>query len=405
MLPSTGGRGGSLNGKTLETWFALAGLTVFLTLYGYRVMAWQVWFRNDGWVTGDWLINYSQGLIRRGLVGAVADLCRALGVSPITFVLVAKATLYMVSCASLLALFWRRLIGVIELALLMSPWALMFDLSSPGGAGRKELVLFAVFATYCLLADLSHRGTSYLDERWVRPFLIVGFPLLTLVHEGLFFFLQFFLCHAWVSRPSGSTLLRTFAVPYALAAGVFAVSVVFSGTPTQAAALCSALTGQGLSASLCVGSIDYLDGHGALGTFGFRIHRGYYEAFIPLGVLTFFTLAFYGRQVLAHAQRRPFLVACVAAMLATAPLYVAGGDWGRWIHMSALLVFLTILSRRRAPPTLGQLPRGAVVGLLVLLPVYTCLWRLPHWIGPRGDIGMAAYSVAKWINALFVAPR
>jgi hypothetical protein len=48
-------------------------LLAFLAFYFFKVFQFQQSFMMHPWITGDWLINYSNGFIRRGFVGALID--------------------------------------------------------------------------------------------------------------------------------------------------------------------------------------------------------------------------------------------------------------------------------------------------------------------------------------------
>jgi uncharacterized membrane protein len=68
------------------------------------------------------------------------------------------------------------------------------------------------------------------------------------------------------------------------------------------------------------------------------------------------------------------------ALLLTVPLYGIAIDWGRWIHISGLLFFITFFSLKGS-----STPRRyslVTVMLIVCLAVpYTFYWRIPHTVG------------------------
>ena len=50
----------------------LIALCAILYVYLIRVNEIQFDFKHHGYITGDWLINYTNGLVRRGLFGEIA---------------------------------------------------------------------------------------------------------------------------------------------------------------------------------------------------------------------------------------------------------------------------------------------------------------------------------------------
>ena len=74
------------------------------------------------------------------------------------------------------------------------------------------------------------------------------------------------------------------------------------------------------------------------------------------------------------------LLAMMLTLVLTVPLYGIAIDWGRWIHISGMLFFITFFSLKGS-----STPRRyslATVMLIVCLAVpYTFYWRIPHTVG------------------------
>src|SRR5262245_21145931 len=189
--------------------FAVIGAYLFLVVGVQRLAA------SSAWITGDWLINYSDGFVRRGLIGEIGrQLHSSAAIDPIWVVVICKAFCYATMCASLLLLGARRKIGLIEIAILLSPALLPFEINDPLGSGRKEIVLLALFTLYVVAGELLPRGAKPPQQQWRFWYLLVTLPLLTLVHEGLFFFFPFFLLYAWMKDDDLRGQARAFGVPY-----------------------------------------------------------------------------------------------------------------------------------------------------------------------------------------------
>ena len=139
-------------------------------------------------LTGDWLINYAGGFVRRGLFGEIAlrvgDL---LHVSPvwIAFFVPAAAMLWLV--AVVVRWFYQTDRDPGWLLLLLSPTFLMFWVLTGKGILRKEVLAFAALA---LLIGASHPGART-GWRVAAAFALFTFAAFT--HEVTLFVSPFFL--------------------------------------------------------------------------------------------------------------------------------------------------------------------------------------------------------------------
>src|ERR1051325_2893527 len=72
-----------------------AALFTILGAYLFLIVGVQHLASSSAWITGDWLINYSNGFMRRGLIGEISrQLYYAAGVDPVSVIVVCKAVWY-----------------------------------------------------------------------------------------------------------------------------------------------------------------------------------------------------------------------------------------------------------------------------------------------------------------------
>ena len=353
----------------------LVAQCVLIAAYLFLVIVVQRLAASNAWITGDWLINYSDGFIRRGLVGEIGrQLHHAAGIDPVWDVVMCKAFCYATLCATLLILAARRTATLVEIIILLSPALLPFEINDPMGSGRKEVFLLAVFVLY-VVADEFHQGTQQPPrQQWRFWFLLLSLPILTLIHEGLFLFFPFFLLYAWMKRDDAPGEALSFGVPYLLSVGAMALSWIFRGSSGVAASMCSSLTSMALSPDICSGSTA------ALERYEIRIDAGDMQRYLLLAMLTFGPLLWYSAQAISAPRRRRFLTGVGLASLSTAPLYVMSEDWGRWLHVTAMLVFVTTLACKDVNVRLlTRRPAFAVPGFAAIA-IFAYSWQLPHWI-------------------------
>lgn len=364
--------------RPVRDWGARAAvitLSALLSTYLFLIVGIQHIGSANDWITADWLINYSHGFIRRGLIGEIGrQLHYAVGADPVSAILACKVFCYATVCASLLLLAVRHTIGVIELVILFSPALLAFEVNDPLASGRKEVVLLALFASYVAADQVFPAGKKAPQRPWRFWFLLTALPLMTLVHEALFFFAPFFFLYAWVKYDDGRDELRNFAIPYAMSAGAVALSWMFRGGVGVSSAMCSSITSMGVSPAVCGGATA------ALERYDVHIATSDIQRYALLACLTFGPLLWYGTQALNPSGMRQSLTRIAFATIATIPLFVVSEDWGRWMHLSAVLAFMTIFACKKITVALPVRRPALAAACLAAMPMFAFSWQLPHWI-------------------------
>jgi hypothetical protein len=353
----------------------LAALFALIAAYLFLVIGVQRLAASSSWITGDWLINYSDGFIRRGLIGEIGrQLHYTAGIDPVWVVVMCKAFCYATMCASLLLLAARRTTGLIEIALLLSPALLPFEINDPLGSGRKEIALLALFALYLVGDEFFPRTEKRPQQQWRFWYLLLTLPVLTLIHEGLFFFFPFFFLYAWMKHDDVRGEALVFGVPYVVSACAMALSWIFRGGSGIAAAMCSSLTSMAVNPDVCGGATAALE--------RYDVHVGIWDVqrYLLLAVLTFGPLLWYSAQAISAPGRRPFLTGICLAALSTAPLFVASEDWGRWLHVTGVLVFVTVLACKDISVHLPARRPAFAVAFLAAIAIFAFSWQMPHWI-------------------------
>lgn len=357
--------------KTLIAIFFNFALLSFLTFYLIAEVRFQQSFAFHPWITGDWLINYSNGFIRRGLLGTVIDKYGEAFNRPLSsLVLEIKLVFYLIWISVFFRLATTKKIGLIELILILSPWAFLFDLHDPQGSGRKELVLFCIFCIYIYFIITYPPPLKNIFRNWAFYFLLLTLPALTIIHEGLFFYLQFFLLPLLFNKQFNSTPLEFF-IPYLISTFIaIFIFLFFKGDATYASSICESLLTKGYQASICGGAINAINPN----TVSFDAL--YYQIYIPTFFLTLVPLVlyFFKSSNLSGAQKIYLLL---IGFIPTIPLYIISLDWGRWIHIYGLLSLMLFMGIKTHKPHLNQI---STVSLIPIGFFYIFSWVIPHSI-------------------------
>jgi hypothetical protein len=348
----------------LKLYFAvLAVATVVLGAMDFHV--------KNGWILGDWLINYRGGFVRRGLAGEVAlRLAHLLHLSPGAVVLPVLLGLY----GTLFYVVWRLLAGsnfnLWLVLFLLSPATLAFPLYDPPEAFHKEELHFAGLGVLLLLL-IAPRVKDF----WLVVYLSVVTTVTILSHEGLAFFTPYYF-GALVIGLGFKRALRVAAVPAVLSVVAAAVAAHHPGNLAAAEQICSSLgaTIQGANIGICGGAILFLQNNAGFSrqlVLDFIHDYGYWSIYPQLVVLAAVPIVLAHRALWKYASCRRHLKTLYATMavslVATVPLFIYATAWGRWLYVHALSIFLLLLlidRKRQLDPETSE-----------AFPVYLTQWR------------------------------
>ena len=145
--------------------------------------------KNDGYVLGDWLINYQDGgFKRRGLSGSFFFLLQdvsglSLNILVLSFQLIVISLFFYFFTKLLM----QKQITLLYLSLLLSPLGFIAYFNCVDYVGKKEFLLFAIFSYFAYQVN-----SSMLTKRKEYIICVLLF-IATLFHEIVFFFVPYFI--------------------------------------------------------------------------------------------------------------------------------------------------------------------------------------------------------------------
>lgn len=351
-----------------------------LLVLGYVGIVRYTWITNESanpFSVGDWLINYDQGFIRRGLGGTVLLYLQDAFHWPILRTLfVFKFLLYTLIFVAALKLTWR-VREYSELILLGSPAAFLFPLFSWTAAGRKEILLFAVPAFFTLLPFRQR------TERWYWTSGVVLITYLTfvlLVHEGLYFFFPLLGLYLYEWGKDSISWRRLLLVGAIWLSGVMAVVDLVSAAHTaDISGMCQSLVERGVVIPNCdrptLSSLSWLNTRlpEAWAFMRTRINVQQMTDFFASAMLV--AVPF----VLLRKEFNWKILTLVTAPLAV--LFVIAIDWGRWVHMTTMFWAFIYFARRvnRVNSEMEPASTGIVIWQATLLLAWMLTWQLDFW--------------------------
>ena len=337
------------------------------------------------WITGDWLIRYADGFVRRGLLGEIAWTVSSLPGLSLLWAVTALQIFSFISFATFsILLFLQTTPRASSLLMFVSPAFLAFHFWDLQGGFRKEIFALAVFAFLLWISTQnlngSMRKTMFLAGWSLAP------ALFAFVHEALVFFAPLMLIALWLVRSRVGVSAKSLWVTTIVGALLLVVPIVLSllhpGDERESNLICMSAVSRGFDPSICSGAIS------ALGWTGQEAYEHVAENATPIYALL---AAIALLPFLAERRRRGLVVSIGVASLALVPIFVLGADWGRWIHIFVALLTLTVFAvdRRPAGKEVAELAPRVTALLLV---VFALGWHLPHFAasywGPQViDIG------------------
>ena len=343
-------------------------------------------FRFDQWNTGDWLINYQGGFVRRGLIGELMyQLSHNLHLCSLTAaVYFVQISAYILCTVGLVILIFHKK-SVWLPWILLSPVGFVFVLYERimkypkhldngqivfwrlVGGERKEILLFLALV---LLGTAS--VTRIARWRWVRIVLGLAVYFVFLFSwEGGVLFLPILLVLLGHCAPLDSKLT---ALRLQWGVGVLAVTgaliqIVFHGNLAASQAICASVQQGQLPAAACLGAINNL-------SVGARIELStvvqnfpYYGWYLLSATLALLPFIFSGWL----RRNWKFFLIMTACMI---PLYLVGTDYGRWIHIWIMCLSFHWLLVDSSERDL-QLPRIAPALWFIGLFLWITTWSIP----------------------------
>jgi hypothetical protein len=232
----------------------------------------------------------------------------------------------------------RKQLNFWFLLCLLSPATLAFPVWDWLATGRKEIILFLLFALYMLC----------LNKGWLKDSVIFLFTfalmVATLFHELVFFYVPYFLVAAYLkSIVSDEPTYSRKTLWIALGALLVIIPLSIFGQKINGSEIAAGLMARGLAHQIGDGILSWPNNFGAHDVGGWAVSRGYlmtYGSTLFLSLLPFILFTKYSGSQRLTINR--FIVVLACLFLFTLPLFVLAVDWGRWIHIHCILLLMTL---------------------------------------------------------------
>jgi hypothetical protein len=305
----------------------------------------------QNWNITEWTIDYSNGFVRRGLLGAGINWLRQWGIEPLSLIFVTAISTYI--CTTLL---WVKAIKINQLKfsqselflLLFNPCLILF-FTIDGSPLRKDIlpILFSMISLWIMRSIVPRSHRSLLKLILFSFWLVVSGVILALSHEGIALFLWFpthWLLYTTVLANFSSIRLAGFVKTIVFLPTLVAciAAVIWHGEVETTLAICQ--NWESLIAANChLNTTDLA----AISALSWDISKAWQISGFTLidngaGLLWCIPFLFWTGIHLRIASKvsmsvhLPIKLAAWIGITAV-PLYLIGWDWGRWFTIQSML--------------------------------------------------------------------
>jgi len=320
----------------------------------------------NAWLTGEWLINYSGGFVRRGIFGELFLLLAPSGIAGLWTLFLIQCAFYVPLLIYSLTYLHRMQFSWPSIALACSPAAFIFIGLDPAAFARKESIGLTSLILLIIARNLKIRHSKY--SLVIRNSGLILFVFAVFASEINFVMLpaviyllkqnrNSYRWIAWVNRPILIAIIGA-------TVGLF-LSLIFNGNLENVTKICSRIKAQGFNESLCSGGIaalawDFNDVAERFATLlpGYRIY-------LPLFLLALLP-------IINCKWFKVNWIWVIVSFALTMPLFFVGLDWGRWIFIFIMTITILIMSSK------NQALEVNCWKSYTALP-FVLLWSLPHF--------------------------
>lgn len=340
-------------------------IIVLITSLNYIFFTYRFFKRENGYIFGDWLINYTGGFTRRGLTGdIILSFTNFFNLDITHFTFFFVIFIYCSFVYVFIKILLRSNIDWVILLMIFSPSAFLFTLYDPLSIGRKEILFFLFFGIYLLYRD-------NIFFKFLGPLLSI---IIILIHELFAFMIPFFFIARYLSIKN-INYKNYYNELFIAIVSIITLIFVFYFSNANTEIICNSIRDLNFSSKICLSINDlnlHLNNEGILDTRRYVLNKfyiTYYSLFlfliiIPIYlclqknflidlklILFFFLFSFF-----------PFLI-----------LFFIVNDWGRYLHIFSMFWVLLLLKNN-----FKKVSSEKNILKILIIFLFSISWYMPH---------------------------
>ena len=350
-------------------------ITINYTFFSHRII-----FRENPYITADWLINYQGGFVRRGFIGEILfQLNNFLKIDILHLVFFLNLITILIFFFLIYKIIKSSLSNQLFLLYCLIPSTLMFTFFDPLAAARKDYFIVLPYLFYAFFLDRLNLN--------LKIFIILFLIISILTHELTFFFIPFLFAVKSLNYPDMKLNLKNYKFEiYCLIAACSTILSLMIFKNPHSALLCESLTNLKLSANICNGVIRdfsnpiFFTKDSFIRVLNIVNDKNYFTNHSIYLFLNFLPIIInLLNKKLAQKIRIKFLLLSIISTLFLLPLILITTDWGRYLNVLFIIhiVYLHFLIKnlRLVNFELSTIKKIIIIPILFL---YLTSWHMPH---------------------------
>lgn len=355
-------------------------ITILYSFYNYLI--------HQPYTIGDWLINYQGGFVRRGFIGEVVYfLSKLTAINPGQLVVLLHAFFYAIFFIFSYLILIKQENLQPYILLIFSPFIFIFQIYDYGGGYRKELIYLAIMAFTV--------WSSYLHKRTFEKIFFITvlfYPLVILSHEILAIFLPFLLSVYFLRADINLKKIIPLVLILLISCFAFILSVLYKGNIETVESIFQSLVLKNYK--IDGGSISWLDKNTDYALYFTQKRIKEYNYMVKVFfALVFVMVAFIPifKNIFELFKNKLVFILMTTSFLGTCALSMIAIDWGRWIYILAVSLFLLTLTYNKGRK-LNFAPDKKIY-LIIFSMLYFSIWSIPHTIPFRLNISYKYFII------------
>lgn len=361
-----------------------------LLIINYVFFNYRILYRENGYILGDWVINYSGGFVKRGLLGHLFySISKSFDISIIGIVFLFSSSVYIVSIYFFYRIIKNKLNNYWVLVFIFLPSSFLFNFFDPLSVGRKEILVIFFFCFYYLYLNKINKDFKF---KVITYFL---FMTILLTHEMIIFFIPYLFIIKYFNTIYNQKLQIK---EYWLECLIFVTGILILFILLKInhlhnnEILCKSLQNVNLTDRTCWAINDWKNPISLNIILPYFLEKNYfinYSLYFFLSIFPLIILVFKSNNKL---MRSKFIISSFFCLLFSVSFFAPVNDWGRYLHLIFLVLFLIVLKFIENDHFYKNKNFNFFKLLqFFLIFLYLTTWHMPHCCNP--ELGNGYFNI------------
>lgn len=357
-----------------------------IIIMNYAFFNYRILFRENGYILGDWVVNYSGGFIKRGFLGHIFfSVAKNFDISIKYIVFIFSSIIHIISIYFFFIIIKNRLSNNLVFIFVLLPSTFLFNFFDPLTIGRKEVLIFFFFSFYFVNLKKIYNKFIY------KLSFFFLFLIIILTHELIFFFIPYLFLLKFLDTNQEYSKINY--KNYHLETAIFILGIFimilfwkFSHLHNNKI-LCNSLLDVNLTTNTCWAINDFKDKFHS-NIIPYLKSKNYfinYSIYFFLSVLPLTLLVLQSKN---RAKKIKFLFYSCLCLFFSFLFYLHVNDWGRYLNVTFLIQFLVTLKFIENDFVIDNIKinLSKIINLIFIF-FYLTTWHMPHCCNPNLGLG------------------